>query len=57
MPADYSVLMAVYAKEKPENLRESIKSMVEQTVSANDVFMICDGQHSSALYLFVDGFN
>ena len=56
MPADYSVLMAVYAKEKPENLRESIKSMVEQTVAPNDFVIVCDGQLTSALYLVIDEF-
>lgn len=56
MPNEYSVLMSVYAKEKPENLRESIKSMVEQTVEPNDFVIVCDGQLTSALYLVIDEF-
>ncbi len=55
LPA-YSVLMSVYAKEKPENLRESIKSMVEQTVEPDDFVIVCDGQLTSALYLVIDEF-
>lgn len=56
MPNEYSVLMSVYEKEKPENLRESIKSMVEQTVEPNDFVIVCDGQLTSALYLVIDEF-
>lgn len=56
MPNEYSVLMSVYAKEKPENLRESIKSMVEQTVEPDDFVIVCDGQLTSALYLVIDEF-
>lgn len=56
MPDEYSVLMSVYAKEKPENLRESIKSMVEQTVEPDDFVIVCDGQLTSALYLVIDEF-
>lgn len=56
MPNEYSVLMSVYAKEKPENLRESIKSMVEQTIEPDDFVIVCDGQLTSALYLVIDEF-
>lgn len=56
MSAVYSVLMSVYVKEKPENLRESIKSMVEQTVEPDDFVIVCDGQLTSALYLVIDEF-
>lgn len=41
--ADYSVLMSVYAKEKPEYLRTSIESMMNQTVQTNDFVLVCDG--------------
>ena len=39
----YSVLMSVYAKEKPEHLRASIDSILKQTVSADDFVLVCDG--------------
>lgn len=34
----YSILMSVYYKEKPMWLRESIESMLSQTVKAEEVF-------------------
>lgn len=39
----YSVLMTVYHKEKPEFLKESIQSMLDQTVRTNDFVIVCDG--------------
>ena len=33
---EYSVLMSVYAGEKPEHLRTSIESMLSQTYVTND---------------------
>jgi len=39
----YSVLMSVYAKEKPSNLRESIGSILQQTVVSDDFVLVCDG--------------
>lgn len=40
---DYSVLMSVYQKDKPEYLNLAIKSMVEQTLPFNDMVIVCDG--------------
>lgn len=39
----YSVLMPVYYKEKPEYFRESIESMLRQTLPTDDFVIICDG--------------
>ena len=39
----YSVLMAVYVKEQPENLRLAIQSMLDQTVVPKDFVIVCDG--------------
>ncbi len=39
----YSVLMAVYAREQPENLRLAIQSMLDQTVAPKDFVIVCDG--------------
>ncbi len=39
----YSVLMSVYAKEKPEYLRVSIQSMLDQTLPPSDFVIVCDG--------------
>lgn len=40
---EYSVLMSVYEKEKPEFLKISIESMLNQTVVTNDFVLVCDG--------------
>lgn len=39
----YSVLMSVYEKERPEFLRQSIDSMLCQTVPTDDFVLVCDG--------------
>lgn len=43
MKKKYSVLMSVYAKEKPEFLRKSMMSMYNQTVPTDDFVLVCDG--------------
>lgn len=40
---NYSVLMSVYHKEKPEFLRQAIDSIRAQTVPTNDFVLVCDG--------------
>ena len=40
---NYSVLMSVYHKEKPEYLRQAIESIQSQTVPASDFVLVCDG--------------
>ncbi|WP_282154472.1 glycosyltransferase [Cytobacillus gottheilii] len=40
---NYSVLMSVYHKESPENLKCSLKSMFSQTIVTNDFVLMCDG--------------
>lgn len=40
---NYSVLMSVYFKEKPEYLKKSIESMMKQTILTNDFVLVCDG--------------
>lgn len=43
MEQNYSVLMSVYKKEKPEYLKQAIESMINQTVQTNDFVLVCDG--------------
>lgn len=43
MSNKYSILMSVYYKEKPEFLRESINSMLNQTVKAEEFVIVKDG--------------
>ena len=46
---EYSVLMSVYAGEKPEHLRTSIESMLSQTYVTNDFVLVCDGKLTKEL--------
>ena len=43
MYTNYSVLMSVYFKEKPEFLRQSMESIFNQTVKTDDFVLVCDG--------------
>lgn len=45
----YSVLMSVYYKEKPEYLRQAIKSIQVQTFPTDDFVLVCDGPLNDAL--------
>ena len=40
---DYSVLMSVYFKEKPEFLAAAMQSIFDQTVKTDDFVLVCDG--------------
>lgn len=51
---DYSVLMSVYFKEKPEYLRKSMNSMFGQTVATNDFVLVCDGPLTPELDAVID---
>lgn len=46
---NYSVLMSVYSKEKPQYLKESIESILNQTVLTDDFVIVCDGPLTQAL--------
>ena len=46
----YSVLMSLYAKEKPEYLRLAIDSMLNQTVAPDEIVIVEDGPLTDALY-------
>ena len=46
---DYSILMSVYKKEKPEYLSIAIESMLNQTVATNDFVLVCDGPLTDSL--------
>ncbi len=50
----YSVLMSVYKKETPANLRESVTSMMKQTVPPSDFVIYCDGILTDELYLEIE---
>lgn len=46
---EYSVLMSVYYKEKPEWLDYAIRSMLDQTIKTNDFVIVKDGPLSIEL--------
>ncbi len=54
MNREYSVLMSVYYKEKPEWLDLSIRSMLEQTVAPGEFVLVEDGKLTDELYQVID---
>lgn len=46
----YSVLMSLYYKEKPEYLRQSLDSMINQTAKPDEIVMVYDGLLTNDLY-------
>ena len=40
---EYSVLMSVYYREKPEQFRESLLSILHQTIPTDNFVLVCDG--------------
>lgn len=40
---NYSVLMSVYRKEKPEYLKTSMESIAVQSIAPSDFVLVCDG--------------
>lgn len=49
MTDNYSVLMSVYYKEKPEYLKEALDSILNQTVKTDDFVIVCDGPLTEGL--------
>jgi len=49
MENNYSVLLSLYYKEKPEYLRESLDSVFTQTLVSDDVVLVEDGKVGDAL--------
>lgn len=56
MYTTYSVLMSVYKKEQAEHLRESIQSMVNQTLKSDNFVLVCDGRLTEELNLVIKEF-
>lgn len=50
----YSVLMSVYCKEKPEYLKLSIDSMINQTVKPDEIVIVKDGPLTKELERLID---
>ncbi|WP_418454660.1 glycosyltransferase family 2 protein [Allofournierella sp.] len=45
----YSVLMSVYEKENPEYFRQSVESILNQTLPSDNFVLVCDGPLTPAL--------
>lgn len=56
MYPNYSVLMSVYIKENPEYLKQSIQSMLDQTVEPSEFIIIKDGPLTDALNDVLSGY-
>lgn len=50
----YSVLMSVYYKESPENLKTAMDSMFVQSIPPDEFVLICDGPLTSELDNVID---
>lgn len=50
----YSVLMSLYIKEKPEYLRLSLESMINQSVKPDEIVIVKDGPLTSELEVVLD---
>ena len=53
---DFSVLMSVYYKERPEQLRESLDSVFSQTLLPTEVVLVEDGPLTPGLYNEIERF-
>lgn len=53
---DYSVLMSVYYKERSEWLKESIQSMLNQTIKPAEIVIVKDGKLSPELNAVIEEF-
>ena len=47
---EFSVLMTVYEKEKPYNLRKSLLTSYHQTIKPTEIILVCDGILTQELY-------
>ena len=47
---EFSVLITVYIREKPENLRKSLLSSYNQTIKPKEIILVCDGELTKELY-------
>lgn len=52
----YSFLMPVYIKENPLFLKSAIESMVNQTLKADEIVIVCDGPLTDELNAVIDSY-
>lgn len=51
---EFSVLITVYEKEKPYNLRKSLLTSYSQTIKPTEIVLVCDGELTQELYDEID---
>ena len=56
MEQKYSVLMSVYINEKPDRFVQALNSMLELTVSPDQVVIVQDGPVSDVLKVVLEQF-
>lgn len=54
MIVQFSVLMSIYHKENPEFFKESLDSILSQTVKASEIVLVEDGPLTEELYSLID---
>lgn len=53
----FSVLMSLYARERPEYLRQCLASLAAQTLPPNEIVLVCDGRLPENLEAIATGFS
>ncbi len=53
----YSVLMSLYKNEYPEHLKLALSSMINQTVTPDEIILVEDGPLTDELYHVLDEYN
>lgn len=56
MGKGYSILMSVYKKEQPGHLKESIQSILSQTLKTDNFVLVCDGKLTKELEQIIKEF-
>ena len=54
MNEKFSVLLSLYFKEKPQNVRECFESLISQTATADEWVIVEDGPLTEELYAVLD---
>lgn len=51
---EYSVLISVYFREKPEYLEQALNSIIKQSVAPSEIVLVCDGPLTKELDKVID---
>ena len=53
----FSVLLSLYYKENPQSLKDSLESIINQTLQANEIVLVKDGPLTKDLELVLDSYS